>query len=322
MPSAATLLAVILTLVSILLPTSTAQYTQPPAISVEVRFDDPGPDNLLAPETEVASGVILVRVELPVGSFCLQGFDVALAIKEQPTYATTVIEEPRLRVASTQPGIVPSSHTVHSRVTVAVTRDAPAFQDGIYKFEARIIAAGLAGGCLLSPASAWGVGLIKNGYQPGISLGTITQWNEGLGGWIDIPLENRANGPTRVQATAQPADPTAFLAIHGKDQVLESRADQGESAAIHDVLRLRYQLAHPGLHALTVTIVASAAYGNARSDIQVLELFAMGDAQETEGRNAGAAEPPEFPNVPGPGLLTTLLVAAGGLVAARRGRGR
>jgi len=314
-------LAVIATLalLSTILVSSAA--AQGPPVTLEFRLELDEGDRLLVPEAETATGTLSALVHIPPGTVCLEPLSITFALKSWPSYATIVIEEPKQDLVI-QPSPMPQVYEVQSRFQVGVARYAPAYQAATYTFRAELFSASLQQGCFPQSGQADTSILIQNGYVPGIRVGEATVSHHGLSGKIMVPIQNLANGPTRVRTVFEGTDMTMFEQLNVNEVVLESPSVSGSSAVEEGTIVISYLL--KGVEEANVGARFVAAHDLIASEASEVDsrFIATGElpAEDSESAEPNAMDSRDAAAVPGPPVLLLMLVGAGLLAITRRRR--
>lgn len=218
-----------LLLILVLLPTTTAQ---PLLGAPNAEMRSYAPDQPLLPEI----GLAQVKLHLSVGCTAddLRG-DVTRVIfhlRQVPAYANAVLDPASSSHSFSQVDCAANPNfrvTFVSRLSVSVTRDAPAFQDGLYEIEAIVMKPGGAGYGPYRTAFT-----IKNDYVSQVSIDagpTIVAVRPNERFSLPLELTNLGNGPTKVGMEILPSTSSRLDAIRpSEDIILESRAGLGEAA--------------------------------------------------------------------------------------------
>lgn len=306
-----------LTVVLLATPPVSAQTTQP-IVEVVARFAGLGEDGLLHPETEKATGSVTARVIVGPGGVCASSLDVLFRVQVLPSYASVVLMEP-FQSISVWPSINPATYVVETPVAVWVSRDAPAFGDGTYRFVVEVRSPALSQGCTVGSGVGAAQTIIKNDYVPGIRLGDATTEYEGLSGWIDVPIENLANGPTRVVPSFQET-PSPFVLLNAQAVVLESPATTGSGAASRGTMRISYILDNVETASLKVRLAASHDLSPSSTEQVVVEYVAVGRLPPAgeAAEPAGALDEEALAALPGPDVALLMLVGGALLAWSRR----
>lgn len=299
-------------------PGAAAQVV-PPSVTVSTDFS--GLENgRLRPETTAIVGSIWARIEVPAFVFCVADVPTMFRVREAPAYASVEFLEP-LQYVEIGPGPSPRSYDVKTLVAVSVSRDAPAFENGLYSFVVEVRPPPLQAGCNLGPSAGRAEATIKNDYVPGIRLGETSSENDGASGWIDVPIENLANGPTRVRPVLEAADPDDFLLLHAGDVVLESRATSGPESSWSKVMRISYVL--DGVETSAIKVRFVAGHDHFESEQETIDV--VYEAVGTLGTAGESGEAQEFepdhgqvPELPGPSIPMLMLIGAALLAMVRR----
>jgi hypothetical protein len=300
----------------LVVPSANAQAIQP--VLTLTAGPDPYIDRLM-PETGEAQGDLMAVLEVPPGSVCLEPLQFLFSVKEAPRYATVQILEPKQSVT-----IMPSpnnvAYEVRTAYTVRTTRDAPAFDDGLYKFGVTVLTQSWSQGCTVGGADAAAMVLIQNDYRPEVRIGAASVQHEGMSGQILVPIENFGNGPTRVRADLGQGGDPRFLLLNANDIVLESKAN-GEDAASSDVVRIDYVLDGVEVAPIEVRFLVGHDLFNSEYEVIVAQFTAIGtlsSASSDAAEAAGVDDPEGVPALPGPGVPMVLLASAALVALVRR----
>ncbi|HEX9816890.1 MAG TPA: hypothetical protein VGB18_07910 [Candidatus Thermoplasmatota archaeon] len=307
----------------LVVPASTAQTTWA-AVTVFTELDQLGDDGRLRPETEELVGSVWAHISVPALSFCVQSIPAIFKARMVPGYASVAIKDP-VQYVQIEPSAAPTTYAVKTLVSISTTRDAPAYEDGLYQFEVQFMpSSSLAGGCNIAPSRGMGSAIIENDYVPGIRLGEATIEHEGLSGWIDVPIENHANGPTRVRAILESESPDSFVVLNANDVVLESRAIKGVDAAWSGVMRIGYVLDSVEMAPISVRFLAGHDQGQSELETSDATYWAIGTLPEggesTESERVEPLGDGSVESLPGPSIPILMLVGAVLLALARRCR--
>ncbi len=305
----------------LVIPTSAAQST-PASVTVFTEFDEALGDNRLRPETEELVGSVWAQITIQVLTVCVEPIPVMFEVKMLPGYATVFIHDP-VQYFQIHPGLAPTQYTVKTLVTISTTRDAPAYADALYGFAVHVVPPSMLAGCNVAPSTGYGTMTVKNDYVPGIRVQEATVEHEGMTGWIDVPIENHANGPTRVRAILEPESPDEFALINANDIVLESRTINGAEAAWSGVMRIYYALEHVETASLKVRFLA--AHDQSQSDVETVEAMYSAVGTLPEGGEATESRPIEPlhgdpASLPGPSIPMLMLLGAALVAWVRRRR--
>lgn len=300
-------------------PAATAQAS-PAIVTVSTDFGALGADGRLRPESEAGVGSVWATIEVPAYAFCVEPVPVLFNVKMMPSYSTVQFLDP-VQYVEIRPGTSVHAYDVKTLVAVSLTRDAPAFEDGMYQFSVELLPPSLQAGCNIGPSMGSARATIKNDYIPGIRLGDAIVEHDGLSGWVDVPIENHANGPTRVHPIVESRGPDQFVLLNANDMVLDSRATSGEAASWKGVMRISYVLDNLESAPIHVRFVAGHDLFDSEQDIIEAQYQAVGtlpppgddgEAHEIEP-DGGAVE-----TVPGPSIPMLMLLGGVLLALARR----
>lgn len=305
----------------LVIPASTAQST-PASVVVFTEFGGSLGDERLRPETEELVGSVWAQITMQALAVCVEPIPVLFEVKMLPGYATVFIHDP-VQYVQIQPGLAPTKYSVKTLVTISTTRDAPAYEDGLYGFAVQVVPPYMVAGCNVAASTGYGTMTVKNDYVPGIRVGAATFAHEEMTGWIDVPIENNANGPTRVRAILEPESSHDFVLLNANDIVLESRTTHGADAAWSKAMRIHYVL--DNVETAMVNVRFLAGHDQSPSDIQTIDATFSAMGTLPVGGDAADSEPIEQlhgdpASLPGPSIPMLMLIGAALVAWVRRRR--
>jgi hypothetical protein len=261
----ATLAIFLLSGMAILVPSAAAQAAS--SIIVSIKPDTNMPNGRLLPETGEARPKISAAVEVAAAGACAQSIVLTYTVKNKPPYASVILNPSTRTVIikgqSDTPvtGSTPQTYTAPDvEMIITTTREAPAFQNGVYDVEVT----GKAGvvtnpgtACYVAdPSAGKGSATVLNDYLPLVVVNPGSLYvKAGQNKKVVFPIElqNLGNGPTRIKVEAIQSGKNKLDAINtGAEVRLETRAGKGASAQFKTSRNIEVQTPHSNGYANSI----------------------------------------------------------------------